>query len=102
MRFPEAARAADESAGPVWARTKRRGGIPLGAILTTLLILFSVMMIGLAVWKKSFEAAGAMVDDMIAPVTGMFGGEKAEEAAPAEAPAEPPAAPAEAPAAPAA
>lgn len=72
MRFPEVVRMADNDSGhsPSWARAKRRrrgggGGAFLGLIVT-LLVMFSVLIIGLSFKEGSVAGAGARVDGWIA------------------------------------
>lgn len=67
MRFPEPIRMADDGdAGPVWARSKRRGGgMPIVGLLVTLLALFGALTTVLAIKDRSVAAAGATIDGWI-------------------------------------
>lgn len=66
MRFSEPVRMTDDGEhSPVWARTKRRRGIPLMGIIVTLLALFGVLMAGLGVKEQSLAEGGALMDGWI-------------------------------------
>ena len=68
MRFPEVVRMAEGDPGPVWARSKRRRGNPLGGLvglIVTLLALFGALTFGLSIKEHSVAGAGAMIDGWI-------------------------------------
>lgn len=67
MRFPEPVRMAEDSASPVWARTKRRGGGGGGfvGLIVTLLALFGVLTAALGVKEQSLAEGGALMDGWI-------------------------------------
>lgn len=89
MRFPKAAHMPDDGGeAPVWARraSKGGGGNPLVGLIVTILALTGALTIGLAIWQKSFAAAGATIDGWIAPAVNQVkawtgqGGDKADDA----------------------
>jgi hypothetical protein len=70
MRFPEPVRMAEDSASPVWARTKRRGGGGGGGggfvgLIVTLLALFGVLTAALGIKEQSLAEGGALMDGWI-------------------------------------
>lgn len=67
MRFSEPVRMADDQAGPVWARTKRRsrGGGGFVGLIVTLLALFGVLTAALGIKEQSLAGGGALVDGWI-------------------------------------
>lgn len=74
MRFPEPARMADGSEGPVWARQRRSsGGSPIVGLIVTLLALFGALTIGLSIAERSVAKAGARIDGWIAPAVDQIG-----------------------------
>jgi hypothetical protein len=51
---------------PVWARKRRKPGNPLVGVVLVPLALFGALTAGLAIYGKSFTAAGAQMDGWIA------------------------------------
>lgn len=68
MRFPQPVHMADDAGdGPVWARTRRRGGgFPIIGLFVTLLALFGGLTAVLAIKEKSVAEGGAVIDGWIA------------------------------------
>ena len=68
MRFPQPVHMADDGGdGPVWARTRRRGGgFPIIGLIVTLLALFGALTAVLAIKEKSVAEGGAVIDGWIA------------------------------------
>tara|TARA_R110002051_G_scaffold63471_2_gene115619 strand:- start:1283 stop:1606 length:324 start_codon:yes stop_codon:yes gene_type:complete len=50
---------------PVWARSRKRSGVPIVGLLVTLLALFGALTAVLGVKERSLEAGGAVVDGWI-------------------------------------
>jgi len=50
---------------PVWARSRKRGGIPIVGLLVTLLALFGALTAVLGIKEQSLAAGGAVVDGWI-------------------------------------
>lgn len=66
MRFPEPVRMADDGEhSPVWARSKRGGGVPIVGLLITLLALFGALTAVLGIKEKSVGAGGEVIDGWI-------------------------------------
>lgn len=66
MRFSQPLRMADgNEGGPVWARSRKRGGIPIVGLLVTLLALFGALTAVLGIKEQSLAAGGAVVDGWI-------------------------------------
>lgn len=90
MRFPEAARMAEDGGhSPVWARTKRSGGGGAGifGFLLFLLALFGLLVVAMAGMNHwSFARAGGQIDGWICTVVAKVHGQKAAST-PASAPA---------------
>jgi hypothetical protein len=64
MRFLEPVRMADDGDhGPVWARSRRRGGgNPIIGLIVTLLALFGALTAVLAIKEQSVAEGGVIVD----------------------------------------
>lgn len=68
MRFSEPVRMTDEHVSPVWARKKKRrvsGGGGLIGLIVTLLALFGVLTMVLAIKQGSLAQGGALMDGWI-------------------------------------
>ena len=62
MRFSQPVRMADGDGSPVWARSRKRGGIPIVGLLVTLLALFGALTAVLGIKEQSLAAGGAADD----------------------------------------
>lgn len=66
MQFSQPVRMADGGeASPVWARSRKRGGIPVVGLLVTLLALFGALTAVLGIKEQSLAAGGSVVDGWI-------------------------------------
>ena len=66
MRFSQPVRMADGGeASPVWARSRKRSGMPIVGLLVTLLALFGALTAVLGIKEQSLAAGGAVVDGWI-------------------------------------
>jgi|VirMetMinimDraft_7_1064189.scaffolds.fasta_scaffold21352_3 hypothetical protein len=65
MQFSQPVRMADGEGSPVWARSRKRGGIPIVGLLVTLLALFGALTAVLGIKEQSLAAGGAVVDGWI-------------------------------------
>lgn len=66
MQFSQPVRMADGGeASPVWARSRKRGGVPIVGLLVTLLALFGALTAVLGIKEQSLAAGGAVVDGWI-------------------------------------
>jgi hypothetical protein len=98
MRLPEAARAADDAAGPVWTRAKKKRGNPFFRLLVTVLALIGLLTLVLAGVDRSFAKGGARIDGWICAVVHKVTGAKAKAVAMDQVtPVEPASAPAQTP-----
>tara|TARA_R110000787_G_scaffold11063_4_gene37108 strand:- start:6750 stop:7073 length:324 start_codon:yes stop_codon:yes gene_type:complete len=52
-------------ASPVWARSRKRSGVPIVGLLVTLLALFGALTAVLGIKEQSLAAGGAVVDGWI-------------------------------------
>jgi hypothetical protein len=55
----------DGEASPVWARSRKRSGLPIVSLLVTLLALFGALTAVLGIKEQSVAAGGAVVDGWI-------------------------------------
>lgn len=96
MRLPEIARAAEDGAGPVWTRAKKKHrGNPFFRLLGWLLALAGLLVIVLAIVDGSFAKGGARIDGWIGALTHSVRGVKSKAVAMDQAtPVEPASAPA--------
>jgi len=66
MRFSQPVRMADGGeTSPVWARSRKRSGVPIVGLLVTLLALFGALTAVLGIKEQSLAAGGAVVDGWI-------------------------------------
>ncbi|MDI1281292.1 hypothetical protein [Brevundimonas sp.] len=66
MRFSQPVRMADGGeTSPVWARSRKRSGMPIVGLLVTLLALFGALTAVLGIKEQSLAAGGAVVDGWI-------------------------------------
>jgi hypothetical protein len=95
MRLPEAARATDDGAGPIWTRAKKKRGNPFFRFLVAVLALIGLITLVQAGVDRSFAKAGARIDGWICAGVHQVTGAKAKAVAMDQAtPVEPASAPA--------
>jgi hypothetical protein len=81
MRLPDAVRMPDDASGPVWTRSKKRGGNPIVGFIGFVLGLVGLLTLVLAAVDGGFAKGGAQVDGWIGGVANMVSGAKSKAVA---------------------